>query len=317
MVRDTHQWALVAAALLEKNIKWLTCYVTCGQSGSHQHLGSCRIFDSCRRFQSTGCQKQVTSAVFCNGDSVKMCMHLPSPTWPRQQATLAKSSPERDMEVQELLSSTQTMEDMSDWSRLVEGDLRCPPPLTWSWRTSLEERCPHSEQKGEMVFGRNQCPNPPSITALNGMCGKLTRLTPQPGGQSCPWFPEKEMWKSFPGRSGPHLNCLRGRVMPRVPPMITLHLHPSMPRMWSVPTCLQHHIWQAGLPHEAATEDLGVCQSPAILSGESPVTTPGWTPLISGRCMGTVPGHGTFGHLHGCRGSRGWSTIQLVNDHPI
>ena len=35
----------------------------------------------------------------------------------------------------------------------------------------------------------------------------------------------------------------------------------------------QHHIWQAGVPHEAAKEDLGIHQSPAVLGGESPAAT--------------------------------------------
>ena len=80
--------------------------------------------------------------------------------------------------MQELPPSTLTAEDTSDWSQAVEGDLGCVPSLTHSWRTSLEERHAHSEQKGEMVFGRNQHPNPPSITALNGLHGEPTRLTP-------------------------------------------------------------------------------------------------------------------------------------------
>ena len=66
MVRDAHQWALVAAALLEENIEQLSHSVTCGQSGSHWCLGSCRCLGSHRRSQSAGHQKQVPSAASHN-----------------------------------------------------------------------------------------------------------------------------------------------------------------------------------------------------------------------------------------------------------
>ena len=132
MARDAHWQTLVAVALLEENIKWLSCPITCGWSGScqlsgsHQHSGSHRCLGSCRRSQSTGCQKQVPSAASCSGDSVKRCMHSPSPTQPRQQVTFEESSPERETAVQELPPSTLTTEDTSDWSQPVEGDLMCP-----------------------------------------------------------------------------------------------------------------------------------------------------------------------------------------------
>ena len=39
-VRDTHQWALGAAALLEENIEFLSHSVSCRQSGSHRQSGA-------------------------------------------------------------------------------------------------------------------------------------------------------------------------------------------------------------------------------------------------------------------------------------
>ena len=164
MVRDAHWWALVAMALLEENIKWLGHFVTHGQSGSHQCLGSHRCSGSCRRSQLAGHWKQVPSAASCNGDSVKRHTHLSNPSQPRQWVTFAESSPERIQQCRSFCHQPWPQR-ISSQSQLVEGDLRCPLPLTHSWRTSLEERCPHLEWKGEIVFSRNQCLNSPSINS--------------------------------------------------------------------------------------------------------------------------------------------------------
>ena len=191
MVRDAHWWALEATALMEENIEHLSCSI------SHRQSGSCRQSRNCRcRSWSVGHPSQAPQAESHWEDPVRWAKS-PSPARTRWQVTFEESSlessPERYMAVKELLPSTMATEDMSSWSQLVEGDLGCPPPLTHCWRTSLEGRCPYLEQKGEMVFGRNYHLNTLSIITLNGLCGKLTRLTLWPGGQGCLWSPETDM----------------------------------------------------------------------------------------------------------------------------
>ena len=95
--------------------------------------------------------------------------------------------------MQEFLPSTLTTEDTSDWIQPVEGDLGCPPPSLDPQLKDFLGGETHllAEQKGEMVFSRNQCLNPPSITALNRSHGELTRSTPQPGGQKLSMVPRE------------------------------------------------------------------------------------------------------------------------------
>ena len=155
LARDVHWWVLVAAALLEENIEWLSYSITCGQSGSCQCLGSHRCLGGCRRSWLAGCWQQVPSAVSCSGDSVKRCMHLPSPTWPRWQVIFEKSSQRGTWQCRSFHHQPQpqrTCLTAASWWRET-SDVH--PPLTCSLRTSLEERHLHLDWKGEMAFGEN------------------------------------------------------------------------------------------------------------------------------------------------------------------
>ena len=41
LIRDAHQWTLVAATILEERMEWMSCFFSHWSSGSHQHSGSC------------------------------------------------------------------------------------------------------------------------------------------------------------------------------------------------------------------------------------------------------------------------------------
>ena len=229
IARDPHWQVLVAIALLEENIEWLSCYVTHGWSGCCQCSGSCQCLGSCRKSQLAGHQKQVSSAVSHNGDPVKRCTQSPSPTQPRWWVIFAESSLERDMAVQELHPSAPGMEHMSDWSQPVEGDLGCPPSLDLQLEDFLGEEMPPLRLEWGESFQWQLMPKP----SLNDSSEWVTLQAKQIDTPS--WWPELSMVpresdvKSLPGRSGPHSNCLRGGVMPWIPPMITPFLLPLTP----------------------------------------------------------------------------------------
>ena len=87
--------------------------------------------------------------------------------------------------------------------------------------------------------------------------------------------------------------------------------------MWSVPTCFQHQVWWAGLLYEAAAEDLGICQSPAVLGGKSPAVATRHA-LPNGReCAEALEGHGAFNHAYLCRGPGGCPFLTLGQDYII
>ena len=158
-----------------------------------------------------------------------------------------------------------------------------PPPLTYCWRTSLEDRCLHLGWKGA-VFGEVQHPNPPLTRALNGSRGKPTRSTIWPGGQNCLWSPERERCVRIHKEGlGVMQTAQEEELCPGYPQWLLCTPCPSGPRMWLVPAYFQHHVWWAGLLHAAAAEDLGICQSPAVLGWEGPAATSGQTLPISGR----------------------------------
>ena len=121
VARDAHWWALAAMIILEEIIEWLSHSVSCRWSGSCRH-----------RSWSAGHPLQAPWTEPCYGGPVRWAK-LPSPARMRWRVTFeelsSESSPERDMAVKELLPSTSTTEDMSDWSQPAEGDLRCPSSL--------------------------------------------------------------------------------------------------------------------------------------------------------------------------------------------
>ena len=107
MVRDTHWWALAAAALLEENIKHLSHSVNCWWFGSHRQSGSHKWSGGHRcRSQPAGHPLQTLQVEACHGYPVRWTK---SPSPPRMrwlvtfEETSLESSPERNMAVKELL----------------------------------------------------------------------------------------------------------------------------------------------------------------------------------------------------------------------
>ena len=149
VARDTHQWALVATALLEDKIERMIHSLSCWYSGSHWHSGSCWCLARhwWRRSQTTGHQPKVPQAMPCHGNTAKRWAQSPSPPQPRWQVTFAKgwaplsskNSPGRDTRIGRAhwlplptWGDERTPDGQSDWSgpkAEEEGDLECLPPL--------------------------------------------------------------------------------------------------------------------------------------------------------------------------------------------
>ena len=135
VARDAHCWALVATALLEDKIGWMSCSLShsCQCSRSHRYLGSCQQ----RRSQTADHWTKVPQVMSHHGDPARRQAQSPSPSQLRWWVTFAHSSPgsspERDTGVKEPHLLTWRDErrpgDQSDWSRPKEEDLECPLPL--------------------------------------------------------------------------------------------------------------------------------------------------------------------------------------------
>ena len=105
--RDAHHWVLVSATLLEGHIERLGHSITCGQSCSQEHSGSCQhsrsrsCTRSCRRCPPAIQGEQDASVANCTGDPAKRWAASPSPVRPQRWVTFEDSSPRRDTDVKQ------------------------------------------------------------------------------------------------------------------------------------------------------------------------------------------------------------------------
>ena len=297
MVRDAHQWALAATALLEDKIERLSHCLSYQWSGSHRwsrsHRGSgsqrCSGSHRGRRSQSRGCQAKDPLVISCHRDSAKRWSQSPSPSQWRWWATFMQGRAPHHLKValKGILASTRCIGcpfqlgemkwcqvTISTWSRAKEGDLECLPPLE-----------PHIQ---ELLSGEEM--------SLAGV-----------GGSS--------LWASMPGDPGPSPRQNAGWIqwcthqLDKLAWWQELHKVPShddhhkfvqkvrasfeLPKAWShavkvdnhhsgtlvsgerqIHATYRHTVWQSGLLAFTAPEDPSLCKGPSILGGEGPTANP-------------------------------------------
>ena len=138
MVRDAHQQAPVAIALLEDKKERLSCSLSCGCS----HPGSCRCSGNCRHLGShqwisptASCQTEVPQVVSHHEKPTRRQSQSPSPMQLRQWVT--SGQPQRGYQSLRTplnnLGGQRGSINPSHWSRPETGpeeeDLECPPSL--------------------------------------------------------------------------------------------------------------------------------------------------------------------------------------------
>ena len=304
LTRYAHQHALVAVAILEEKMEWMSHSLSTGT-------------------QATTSTWEVTNARDPSPQDNKgkiprwqhaLGMPIPLawkrglyPLW-REAPSPSDDSPERDARMDK--SAPDAPASLGNWGCdgqqfwLVEGKRRgirvtptteAPPPGGLEW----------GDISGQFRSGR-QPPTifnvwwPPNLPPWKmAWWWELWEVTGHNNHQEFAW----KVWALF--------KLPKYKVMWRGGQWPLCTTNPLIPWEIQVYGTSRPTVWQLRLPACAVTEDHHLNKDPSVLGGEGPTTGPWWALLFGGQCVEGLAGNGAAGLLYGWRSSQGCSALQL------